>query len=221
MPGKLIGIIAAAVLFAAFSNICAQDKSKAKPEAKSEAKPAVTGNILDREAQVRQEYLDGLRKEMQKHRDAAHAHIKMQEAENEAFKATLEGKNAQEKEALIKLHTNQQTSENKEFFEKLHNEIQQYVKSKREEIVSRINACDATAEAKAAKIKELQERWAKNDSHYATQREENKAAIEKASADGIITKDEKEKFKDQLKIQHKENLEQIKKANTTNTSTTP
>lgn len=162
-------------------------------------------DIMQNEKQERKEYLDDFKREMQRHREAAHEHMKQQDAENLAFRATLEGKSPEEKDALIKQHIKQQTTENHEFFAKHHGEIQAYLKEKRKEVINRINASNATDDAKAAKIKELEARWAKNDAHYAKQHEENKAVIEKSSGDGIITPEEQEKIKEHIKKQIQEN----------------
>jgi hypothetical protein len=140
-------------------------------------------------------------------------HRQQQQGENKAFKDSLQGKSKAEQKTMIEQHRNQQVSENKDYRSQQQTERSTFTKTQRDEAVQKIQNSKMSDVDKAAKIKDLEAQWAKDDAFRSQQQQENKAAIEQATADGKVTKSERGDLKENFQTQHKENHEYRKEKN--------
>lgn len=81
-------------------------------------------------------------------------------------------------------------------------------------LVSKIQSSGIPDEYKSKITAKLQERWAKVDARMEKQMQENKQAVDQIYSDGVVTKEEKEMWKEQTQTQHKENKEFFKNMKT-------
>jgi len=80
---------------------------------------------------------------------------------NKAFRATLKDKTPEERKPLIQQHRTQQETENKAF------DAEQHAKA-----IAHVQSSNKTDAQKAEIIKNLQERWAKEDAKRAERKDE-------------------------------------------------
>lgn len=145
--------------------------------------------------------------------EAYHSQIKsylaQKKSEHKAFKESLKGKTPAEQKTMIDQFRTQQVSD-----------IKAYVTQQRNDLVSKIQSSSIPDDHKSKIVAKLQERWAKVDAQMDKQIQENKQTLDQIYSDGVITKEEKEMWKEQVQTQHKENKEFFKSLKTNSTKGT-
>jgi len=146
--------------------------------------------------------------------EAYHSQIKsyltQKKNEHKTFKESLKGKTSAEQKTMIDQFRTQQAGD-----------IKAYVTQQRNDLVSKIQSSSIPDDHKSKIVAKLQERWAKVDAQMEKQMQENKQTIDQIYSDGVLSKEEKELWKEQVQTQHKENREFFKnlKANSTKGTT--
>ena len=145
--------------------------------------------------------------------EAYHSQIKsylaQKKSEHKTFKESLKGKTPAEQKTMIDQFRTQQVSD-----------IKGYVTQQRNDLISKIQSSSIPDDHKSKIIARLQERWAKVDAQMDKQIQENKQTLDQIYSDGVITKEEKEMWKEQVQTQHKENKEFFKNQKTNSTKGT-
>ena len=138
------------------------------------------------------------------------SYLAQKKSEHKTFKESLKGKTPAEQKTMIDQFRTQQAGD-----------IKAYVTQQRNDLVSKIQSSSIPDDHKSKIVAKLQERWAKVDAQMEKQMQENKQTIDQIYSDGVITKEEKEMWKEQVQTQHKENREFFKnlKANSTKGTT--
>ena len=138
------------------------------------------------------------------------SYLAQKKSEHKTFKESLKGKTPAEQKTMIDQFRTQQAGD-----------IKAYVTQQRNDLVSKIQSSSIPDDHKSKIVAKLQERWAKVDAQMEKQMQENKQTIDQIYSDGVLSKEEKELWKEQVQTQHKENREFFKnlKANSTKGTT--
>ncbi len=137
------------------------------------------------------------------------SYLAQKKSEHKTFKESLKGKTPAEQKTMIDQFRTQQVGD-----------IKAYVTQQRNDLVSKIQSSSIPDDHKSKIVAKLQERWAKVDAQMEKQMQENKQTIDQIYSDGVITKEEKEMWKEQVQTQHKENKEFFKSLKTNSTKGT-
>jgi len=137
------------------------------------------------------------------------SYLEQKRKEHHTFKESLKGKTPADQKPLIDQFRTQQISE-----------IKAFVAQQRSDLLGKIQSSSIPDNRKSAMTAKLQERWAKVDAQMEKQVQENKQTIDQIYSDGVISREEKEMWKEQMKTQHKENKDFFKNLKQDNTKTT-
>lgn len=131
------------------------------------------------------------------------SYLAQKKSEHKTFKESLKGKTPAEQKTMIDQFRTQQAGD-----------IKAYVTQQRNDLVSKIQSSSIPDDHKSKIVAKLQERWAKVDAQMEKQMQENKQTLDQIYSDGVLSKEEKELWKEQVQTQHKENKEFFKSLKT-------